>query len=231
MAFATIGLTTQGGHFAVVVLLPLLLARYHDMSVIAIGVHLLPGAAALGLSGIAGGFLIERFGTRALLLVGTWVLFNGAMVLHVAAVDWAPAGVAATYAAIATGYGLVNASVMQAGTGELPEDAAGVGTGVFTLFFFLGGAVSVALAGAILRAREGAMQAWNPFFEGSSAVEFSDAVLVVVVLAAAGFVLTMLVAPREDPAGEFERAPMEGTGKLAGLQPRAKPNKGRASAG
>jgi DHA2 family metal-tetracycline-proton antiporter-like MFS transporter len=229
MAFATIGLTTQGSHFAVVVLLPLLLARYHDMSVIEIGLRLLPGAVALGLSGIAGGFLIERFGTRALLLAGTWVLFNGVMVLHVAGVDWSPAGLAATYAAIATGYGLINASVMQAGTGELPEEAAGVGTGVFTLFFFLGGAISVALAGAILRAREGAVQAWDPFFNGTLAVEFSDAALVVVGLAAVGFVLTMLVGPGEEKAPEPRPEAFRAERPLPGLQPRAKPNKERSA--
>jgi MFS family permease len=179
---------------------------------------------ALGLFGITGGFLVERLGARVLLTVGTWVLFNGAVVLHLAGVDWSPAGIAALYAVIASGYGLVNAAVMQAATRELPEESAGIGSGVYTLFFFLGGAVSVALSGAILRAREAAPEAWNPLFEGS-AVEFSDAVLVVVGLAALGFLLAMLVTPQPQvltPAKPWPLAEAAG----GGLQPRAKPNKG-----
>jgi len=68
------------------------------------------------------------------------------------------------------------------------------GVGVFNLAFFLGGAVTVALVGAILRARETAGDAFNPLFDGG-AVAYSDAMLVVVGFTLIGFVLSLLLGP------------------------------------
>jgi MFS family permease len=52
---SAIGAMTQGGHFAVLVLVPLLLTRYHGMTTFKIGMTLLPGAIAIGAFGMAGG--------------------------------------------------------------------------------------------------------------------------------------------------------------------------------
>jgi MFS transporter, DHA2 family, metal-tetracycline-proton antiporter len=196
LGLSVVGLTTQGGHFAVIVLIPLLLAAYHDMSIIRIGFHLLPGALALGFFGMVGGRLANRLGNRPLLISGSAMVFSAALVFHLTGVDWAPAGVSLFYVALASGYGMVNAAAVNAATAELPPELSGVGVGVFNLGFFLGGAITVALAGAILRAREAATSAFNPLYDGT-AVEFSDATIVVVGFTFVGFILTVLIgAPR-----------------------------------
>jgi predicted MFS family arabinose efflux permease len=217
VALSLLGASIQGTHFAVITMIPLILSRYHDLSVIRIGLYLLPGASALAIFGMAGGLLVSRLGMRTLIVVGSWMMFCGAFTLHVGGAGWEPVEISALYVVIAAGYGMVNASVISAATSRLGPALAGVGVGVFNLAFFLGGAISVALAGAILRAREDASQAVNPLFDGRP-IEFSDAFLVVVGGALIAFLLAVFVSP--EPEGE----PSEPAVETWAIKPRPKPN-------
>jgi DHA2 family metal-tetracycline-proton antiporter-like MFS transporter len=190
VALCGIGAASQGVHFATIVLIPLLLARYHDMGVMEIGLHLLPGALALAAFGLAGGTLSARLGTRTLVVTGTAVQVAGALLFHLAGFSSGSWAISAVYVVVASGYGMVNGSVINAATAELPERLAGLGVGVFNLAFFLGGAVSVAISGAILRARESAPDPFNVLLSGS-APEFSDAFIVVAAFALTAFSLAL----------------------------------------
>ncbi|MFN0094969.1 MAG: MFS transporter [Dehalococcoidia bacterium] len=199
-ALSALGFTSQGSHFAIVVMAPLLLTGVHGSSSIEAGLYMLPGALAIAACGMGGGILLNRLGPRALLISGAGVLASGMLLAHLAAVGWGPAGIAALYVVVAVGYGLVQAAVITAATGSLPERLAGVGSGTFNLLFFLGGAVTVALSGAILRRRAGAEEAWNGLVSGDAS-RFSDAALVVVVVTAIGFLLALWFAPRRSQPG------------------------------
>lgn len=230
MRMSVLGFATQGSHFAVTVILPLLFAEYHGLSTLEIGMRLLPGAIALGVFGMAGGLMVNRLGERILLIAGTWVLFAGILTLHLAGVDWSSWNVALLYVAIASGYGMINAAAIKAATEVLPDDLAGIGTGMFNLSFFLGGAVSVAIAGAMLRARESATEAFNPLFTGT-AITYSDALIVVVAVSFAGFLLAILQPPQKaalDPDPEPESEPVFRLRPVGAstwpVKPRAKPN-------
>lgn len=224
MALAATGMGSQGAHFATVVLLPLLLARYHDLSIIQIGLVLLPGALALATAGITGGILTSRLGNRPLILAGSALMVAGTVTLHVAGVGWDPWQLSLVYVAVGGGYGLLNSPVLNAATAELAPELAGVGVGFYNLMFFLGGGICVALAGGILRAREGTAEAFSPIFNGQ-APEFSDAALVVVAASLAAFLLAVAL-----PAGKVETAhqalPAPGSPGPGGwaAKPRAKPN-------
>ncbi len=228
VALSAIGFGGQGVHFATVVLLPLLLARYHDRNTIDIGLLLLPGALALAATGMVGGMLTSRFGTRALILPGTAIMLAGAITLHVVGAGGGPLGLSSLYLVIASGYGLLNGPVMNAATAELRADLAGVGVGVYNLLFFLGGAISVAIAGGILRVRADAGEAIDPLFSGI-APEFSDAAIVVVAAAVISFALAIALGRSPAPAAQsgMEPRPAETAVGPAGLKPRAKPNAGR----
>lgn len=208
MRMAGVGYATQGLHFGIVVLIPLLLYRYHDKSIIDVGVHLLPGAMAIAVFGMAGGVLSHKVGNRRLIISGTTTMVLGVGYFHLAGFAAPAWGVSLTYLVIASGYGMVNASVINAATGELDHDLAGLGVGVFNLVFFLGGATTVALSGAILRSREGVGTALNPL-AGSGATEFSDALIPVLAVAALGLLLG-LGAPRRRSAEE-EPGPLAAT--------------------
>jgi MFS family permease len=222
VALCVVGLCIQGSHFGVVVMLPLLLERYHDMRIIDIGLLLLPGALVLAVSGIVAGWLTRWISVRVLLITGTWVLFNGAALFVLVGAGWEPIGIAAIYAVVAAGYGTVNAVAITSATGQLPSERTGIGVGVFNIAFFIGGAITVALIGAILRLREDAVEGWIRIFDGAQ-VEFSDAGLVVLGLCTLGFTLAMLLGP-EQRAGERGEIPR--AGPLTGLVARQKPNKG-----
>lgn len=208
MRMAGVGYATQGLHFGTVVLIPLLLYRYHETSIIAVGVHLLPGALAIAVFGMAGGVLSHTVGNRRLIIAGTLTMVVGVGYFHLAGFDGPAWGVSLVYLVIASGYGMVNASVINAATGELDFDLAGLGVGVFNLVFFLGGATTVALSGSILRSREGASSAINPLV-GGGATEFSDALIPVLVVACLGLLLGLGTPGRKDaePAKESVIAP------------------------
>jgi predicted MFS family arabinose efflux permease len=195
-ALSTIGFTAQGTHFAVIVLIPLLLTSQFGASTIEVGLWMLPGALAIATFGLAGGQLLERLGARFLLIAGALVMAGGVLVFHGAGAAWQAAGISLLYACIAAGYGMLQSAVITAATGAVSEELAGMASGAFNLLFFLGGAVSVALSSAILRRREGTVEAWNPFFDGPASA-YSDALLVVVVYVLAGVVLALVAAPRK----------------------------------
>jgi hypothetical protein len=144
---------------------------------------------------------MNRLGTAALLRTGTALLLAGALAFHLFGVASDPWAISLLYAGLAAGYALINASVVTAATSELPEDLSGLGIGVFNLIFFLGGAVSVAIAGAILRARAGTAAAWDPL-AGKFAPEFSDAMLIVVAYGLAAVLLTALTVRGAPPSRE-----------------------------
>ncbi|GAB4326715.1 MAG: MDR family MFS transporter [Dehalococcoidia bacterium] len=196
VALCFVGLCIQAVHFGVVVQIPLLLERYAGLSIINIGFHLLPGALALGLFGITGGWLAARVGVRPLLIGGTWLLFAGTATFHLAGTGWEPAGVAGLYVVVAAGFGMANAAALNAATSELPDELAGTGIGIFNLLFFLGGATSVATAGAILRVRETALEALDPLVRSGRAPEFSDALIPVLAFAFVAFLIAVAVKPR-----------------------------------
>ena len=200
IAFCGIGFMVQGMHFGAIVLLPLLWTRYHDLSFLEIGIHFVPGALALAFFGATGGFIIGRLGVRIPVVVGTWAAANGAMALFVAGVDWGDWQIAALYALLAAGYGLANAGLLHGATATLGDDETGAGVGFYSLLFFLGGAVSSAAVGAILRARETAGEAWLPLFDGR-APEFSDGFAVVAGMSALAFLIALALGPerREVP--------------------------------
>ena len=204
-ALSTIGFTAQGTHFAVVVLVPLLLTTRFGASTIEVGLWMLPGALAIAAFGLAGGQLLERLGARLLLIAGALVMASGGLVFHAAGAGWQAAGISLMYAWIAAGYGMLQSAVITAATGAVSEELAGMASGAFNLAFFLGGAVSVALSTAILRQREGADEAWNPLFDGAASA-YSDALLVVVVYVLVGVVLAVAAAPRRSarPASAVE---------------------------
>ena len=224
VAMCVVGLCIQGAHFAVVVMLPLLLERYHGMGMIEIGLHLLPGAAVLGASGITAGALAARIGPAPLLIGGSWVLFSAAVIFVLAGAGWAPVGVGVVYVLVGAGYGSVNAVALHAATGQLPAERTGIGVGAFNIAFFIGGAISVAALGAILRLREDATEPWIGLFAGTP-TEFSDAGLVVLALGTLAFVLAMVIGPQVGSEGvEATEEDEPGWGELVARQ---KPNKGR----
>ncbi len=223
LSLCVVGFCIQGAHFAMVVLIPLLLQRYHGLEIFEIGLRLLPGALTLAAMGILAGRLSRRLGTRLFLVFGTWLLFNAGVTFVVAGAGWGTWAIAGVYVAVTAGYGMVNATVISAATDELPESESGTGIGVYNLLFFLGGAVAVAAQGAILRLRAGEFESWFGIYAGPAS-EFADAGFVVVALGTLGFLITMALGPTGSAQSAHD---IRTQGQFApAFFARQKPNKG-----
>lgn len=215
------GASAQAAHFGAIVLVPLFLARYEGLSNVETGLWMAPGAAALGLAGVATARLGRRANPGGMLVAAMWLLLVAAAFLHMLAFAFPTSAVAGTYAALAAGFGVANTTSLRAVAEELPERSVGVGVGIFNLAFFLGGASSVSLAGAILQARGATTASWNPFV-ATRATEFADAALVPFAAAALGFAASVLYG-RTLPIPRLER--WQPAPRLASL--RWKPNRRR----
>jgi DHA2 family metal-tetracycline-proton antiporter-like MFS transporter len=212
-ALCTFGAMAQAAHFVAVVLLPLYLARYEGLSAAATGLWLAPGAAMLGLAGIAAGSVAAGGGTQRGLVWSGWGMLVAAAMLHLLAFGWPRWGVAAVYAALAASFGFANTLTLRAVATEVPERWVGTGMGAFNLAFFLGGAAAAALAGSILELQAERTASWDPFVS-AEAVEFADAALVALLAALAGFAAALA----------YPRLP-RGTGTTWRRPPRWKPNR------
>ncbi len=204
-ALCAFGAMAQAAHFAAVVLLPLYFARYEGLSAAETGVWLAPGAALLGLGGIAVGSVARGAGIQRGLVWSGWGMLVAAAMLHLVAFDWPRWGIAAVYAALAGSFGLANTLTLRAVAAEVPERSIGRGMGAFNLAFFLGGATAAALAGSILELQAQRTESWDPFVS-AEAVEFADAALVALVAALAAFAAA-LAYPRlpRGAAGTWRR--------------------------
>ena len=78
------------------------------------------------------------------------------------------------------GYAGVTSPAANAASKALSPEIAGVGFGIYQLFFFMGAGSGAAVFGSVLTARQQqAAPALNPFYEGAAATAaFSDAFLV-----------------------------------------------------
>lgn len=132
-----------------------------------------------------------------------WLVLVAAAFLHTLAFALPTSAVAGTYAALAAGFGVANTAALRAVAEELPERSVGVGVGIFNLAFFLGGAGSVSVAGAILQARGTTTTSWDPFV-AARPTEFADAALVPFAAAALGFAASVFYG-RTLPVLRLER--------------------------
>lgn len=187
---AVVGFLALFGFLATIVLVPQLLSGVNGLGSGQIGLVLTPSALAVATLSAAAGRLSDRIGPRAPVLVGLGSLGGAALLLSTIA-----GGPAWAVAAILFGTGLGLALVISPATNAvanvLPQSQSGVGLGLFQGAIFLGGGAGAAVVGAVVTARVGATQSWNPLHDGLG-VNYSDGFLVV----AAVVVVAMLLAVR-----------------------------------
>ena len=108
---------------------------------------------------------------------------------------------AMTRAIASIGYAGVTSPAANAASKALSPEIAGVGFGIYQLFFFMGAGTGAAVFGSVLSARQqSAGAALNPLYEGGLATAaFSDAYLVACI--AVLLAMTLLVGlGRSEPA-------------------------------
>lgn len=180
LAASTAGLLAQfafigGGLF----LTPLLLVGQGGLSALSVGLVLAPSAVAVAVLSPYAGRLSDRVGPRAVLLGGLTISLLCLLFVSSYAVG-APAYVlSAALLVMGVGFAGITSSAANAASSALPEETAGVGLGIYQLFFFLGAGAGTAILGAFLAARGAAgTGAINPLSSlAPSVAPFSDAFL------------------------------------------------------
>lgn len=209
MASALIAMLSQaayigGGLF----LTPLLLINQLHLSPFQTGLVLAPGAFAIACVAPTIGRFSDRFGPRAVLGISLPVLLIGLLFLSCYAVAASPYVVAIALTVCSIGYAGVTAPAANAASGALSTDIAGVGFGVYQLFFFLGAGSGAAVFGAVLTARQGVdASAFNPLYHGHQAIAaYSDAYLVACIAVLLALIMLSGVTPRPKPDSALSAA-------------------------
>jgi len=213
------GFLTTFSYLSVLVLGPLLLVEVNGLTTSEAGLVLTPGAMAVVLGARLSGKLSDRVGSRLPATVGLTTLMLAVIFLSTFAAGASPWLVTLGAIGASAGVSLTNTPLSNAASKALPRQHLGIGMGLHTGTSFLGGGAGVAVAGALLAARQDAgMGAINPLYRHDAA-PYSDAFLVIVVALLIALALTTSlpgrvsmeqqapqVAPAKDARVELKRA-------------------------
>ncbi len=187
---SAVGFLTLFGFLATVVLVPQVMSSINGLGAGQVGLVLTPSALAVATLSAVAGRLSDRVGPRVLVLAGLASLTGSVLLLSTIAGGPVWAVATATMGA-GVGLALVISPAMNAAANALPQSQSGVGLGLYQGVIFLGGGSGAAVLGAVVTARDGAAQSWNPLHDGL-AVGYSDGFLVI----AAAVIVAMLFALR-----------------------------------
>ncbi|GHE91141.1 MFS transporter [Amycolatopsis deserti] len=158
---------------------------------------MIPAGAAVAVLSPVIGRLADRVGTRPLVLAGLTAMALFALFLSTFATRTSviPAGIGIL--GFSVGFISVATPIISAAAGALPAEQVGVGLGILQGAQFLGAGTGPALFGVLVTARQhNGSGAVNPLHAGSEGAAYSDAFLVMAVVA----VLALIVAFRMRPA-------------------------------
>ncbi|MDP9352898.1 MAG: MFS transporter [Chloroflexota bacterium] len=170
---------------ATFVALPLLLNNVYNLSIVHVGLVLLPNALAVAVLGPLVGRLVDRIGGRMPVRIGLLVILAGQ-------VAFASVGVGASVWAISLlagvqgiGFALLNSPLTTMVSLAVGRERQASGLSINSMAFFLGGGFGTAILTAILTVRARATDALNPLHSGP-APQYSDAFLL--------FLIPLLIA-------------------------------------
>jgi DHA2 family metal-tetracycline-proton antiporter-like MFS transporter len=177
-----------GVYLAVEILVPLQVAALNDLGTGGIGLVLLPGAVLTVVLATPAGRAADRAGNRVVAAAGVLAMVVGVAVLSSSA-GGHPVVVAVGMAAVDAGFVIVAVAAQNAAGSALSPELAGVGLGLYQTGRYLCGGAGAAVATAVLSARAGAVNSWNPLHHGVGA-DYADTLLLLVPVLLAGLAAT-----------------------------------------
>lgn len=220
---AFIAATATAAYIATLTALPQLLTQYHQLDATDTLLRLAPGCLAFIATTAAGALLARRGFERVFLILGTWGTLAATLTLHFTGVDWSPARLSLVFLLLGAGAGMGTASTLKAIVATPYRSRFAGWTGVM-----LGPALATAGSAGLLAGRAESTNALDPLFTGT-AVAFSDALIVAVIAAGAGFLVAVFQPPAarrtvEAPVLQVRPLPRPIGPTTWALKPRAKPN-------
>lgn len=121
----------------------------HGYTPLQAGVRLLPQAATMMIVAPTSARLVERLGTKRVVLLGLTLITTGLLLLSTLGTDTRYPVVISFLIIMSAGMGMTMAPATESVMGSLPRDMAGVGSAINDTTRQVGGAVGVAIIGSI----------------------------------------------------------------------------------
>ncbi len=122
----------------------------HGYSPLEAGIHLLPYAMTMMVVAPMSARLVERFGTKRIVLTGLSLVTTGLLLLSTIAADSPYPMVISFFMVMAAGMGMTMAPATESVMGSLPRAKAGVGSAINDTTRQVGGALGVAIIGSVV---------------------------------------------------------------------------------
>lgn len=142
---------SMGTIFGMLFAVPIMLRDTNALSSDWIGLVMFPGAMAAVVLGAPGGRLADRKGSAYVAYLGMGLITAGFLLLSTFAGE-APWVITLCLVASYAGFAFIQSSLPHTVSATLPGEHAGVGMGIYNMFFFVSGAFSAATMGRLLDA-------------------------------------------------------------------------------
>ncbi len=182
--------SVMAANVAILIGLPILLASFHKLSPLEVGLVMLPGAIAASVFGVLAGRLTDRNGARLPTWVGAPLMLLAVLGLSTYAGSsvWL---IAAFAGILGAGFGLVNTPLAATVSRIVRSQVLASALSINSMLFFLGGSLGAAMVMAVVTSREGdAASVLNPLHSGVGS-SFGDAFLLLVI----PVILVMVLSP------------------------------------
>ena len=150
-----VGFAFMVGHFGTVFVLSLFLQQHLGLTPLQAGLVFLPAAAFSVVGNIVSGTLANRFGPRVPVVLGLMSMVAGLVAMLFTAPLGSPLLVAAWLILTGAGGSIAMPPVTSVVLASVPGGQAGTASAVFNTFRQVGGAVAIAVFGALLAGRGG----------------------------------------------------------------------------
>ena len=140
LAVAFVAFVSNATRFGTIVLVPIFLTEVNHVAPAMIGAVLLPGAISIALLSPRAGALADRFGPRPPVAFGmTFIVLGNLVTAYFAGGDLYGMGLGMGLYGV--GFAMIQTPCISAVSQIVPTTQIGVGTGMFMMIFFIGGAV------------------------------------------------------------------------------------------
>ena len=201
VALVWMSFSVMAANLAVLIGLPILLATFHRLSALEIGLTMLPGAITTSVFGVLAGRLTDRNGARLPTWVGAPLMLLA--VLGLSTYAGSSIWVIATFAGIlGAGFGLVNTPLAATVSRVVRTQMLSSALSINSMLFFVGGSLGAAMVMAVVTSRgEDSGSLLNPLHSGAGA-GFSDAFLLLAIPVVLVMALSLVL-----PKAEARRVP------------------------
>ncbi len=140
---------SMGTVFSMMFTVPLMLREVNVLNTGYIGLVIFPGAFTAALFGTFGGKMADRQGGRVVVYWGLGFLIAGYFLLSTSA-GQLPIIISLNLIVCYIGFAFIQSSLIYTVSTTIPKNLAGIGMGIYNLFFFMSGAISASLTGKLL---------------------------------------------------------------------------------